>query len=363
MTTIVGKGAGRPAAAARTAKHAQRNPQPRSHTTEIINDHVQSAPDSDSAMAAALDGTAYGRMSVDELKGRAKALLVKPLPRSKGALLNAILEAERADNQPVKAAGQDIDTVGAMTLPESDTNDGQGEISNADEEHNEPATMAATVTELDSKGVVKAGKLQAALAPYGWGEAVLDGEGNRVTAVLGRGDELLTVAWHGGVYSYEESSHLMADRTTRLRNVSAAVKLGARSAEAAQAEYNKVVSNRRFRPVQAKEAKLKGAPKAATARLFPAPGEVTEDELFAALAGYRVIWVNRITNITESATVSQNATFFRLKTNPAGEPFVTFCSDQGFRACRVGDIISTSRRSGRARRTKTLPGGEEVRAA
>lgn len=298
--------------------------------------------------------TTYGQMKVTELralvKGMKGAPAVSRMP--KGDLLNWLLDMERAQGQSE-----------AVTEPASPTNDGQGEISNSDEGATEPAEVAPTAMDLELKGATKAVKLLSALLPYGWRSEGSDGDGDRVTAVLRRGDELMTVTWHRGVYSYEESTHLVADRTTRLRNVSAAIKLGSRPAEAVAAEYAKVTSNRRFRPAEPKAAKAKDAPKAATARLFPNPQEPTEDELFAALAGYRVIWINRITNITESAHVSQNATFFRLKTNPAGEPFVTFCSDQGFRACRVADILSTSRRSGRARRTKTLAGGEEVRAA
>jgi hypothetical protein len=361
MTTILGKGAGRPAAAARTAKHAQRDvqtgPRPAVAVAQAINDAAQSAPDSEAAMAAALDGTAYGRMSVDELKARAKALLIKPLPRTKGALLTAILGAERvAQPEPqnrethlVLATDEDTEHLDTWT---------------GDDE--EPAEVAATepAGNLDPKGAAKASKLTAAIVGHGWTSDSPHGDGDKVTFVARRGGETLTVAWLGGVYQYDESAHLVHDRTTRLRNVSAAIKLAGRSAAEVEAEYGKVISNRRFRPAQTKAAEghLQGVP--ADKRLFPAPSGVTQDELWAALAGYRVVWVNRVSNMTESATVSQNARFFNVRHNPKGELMVEFCTvGMGFRACRVADIISTSRKAGKARRTKTLSGGEEVRAA
>lgn len=308
---------------------------------------------------------AYGKMSVTELRALVKGMKGAPAVSrmKKGDLLNFLLGAERAQQAaPETVQGSEMTHTNYgfddAALPPSGTNDGQGEISNADEGAPEP-TVAATPTGLDSKGVAKAGKLQAALEPYGWSHAVLDGEDGRVTAVLRRGGETLTVVWHAGVYNYDESAHLVHDRTTRLRNVSAAIKLGSRPQEAVEAEYGKVIANRRFRPASTKTADGhlqdgKGQAIPLSRRLFPAPGEVTQDELFAALAGYRVVWVNRVSNTTESGTVSKYDKFFKLDTNPAGEPVVQFCTEFGFRACRVADIVSTSRKAGKARRTKTM---------
>lgn len=351
MTNVASKGGLRAAHAAKTAKHAQRNvqtgPRPAVAVAAAINAAANSAPDSDAAMAAALDGVAYGRMTVAELRALAKTLGLKSASRlNKGDILTAILAHERGKAEAEQRAA-DIAAAKAEQGPEPGT-EGEAE---------------AYVTAVNPKGAAKAAKLAEAIAPHGWATEVV-GDSAKATAVARRGGETLTVVWLDGVYQYEESAHVVHDRTTRLRNVSAGIKLAARPKEAVEAEYGKVISNRRFRPVQPKETEghLQGVP--VDRRLFPEPQKATYDELWAALAGYRVVWVNRVSNMTESATVSQNARFFNLRTNPDGEPFVEFCTvGTGFRACRVADIISTSRKAGKARRTKTLSGGEEVRAA
>jgi hypothetical protein len=335
MTTTVKRGAGRPAAAAKTAKHAQRNPQTGPRPAVAV---AQAIADEDRAKAH----LPYGQMSLQGLRKAASGLGVKGASRlNKGDLLNAVLDAERAANAEQDLLPQDEDSPGGAYVPE-------------------PAAPA------EAKGAAKAAKLAAALEPHGW-DVLVAGDPQATdacTAVARRGGETLTVTWHAGVYSYEQSTHLVHDRTTRLRNVSAAIKLASRPREAVEAEYGKVISNRRFRPAATKapEGHLQGVP--VDRRLFDNPNEVSRDELWAALAGYRVVWVNRVSNMTESATVSQNAKFFQVRDNPAGERMVEFCTvGMGFRACRVSDIISTSRKPGKARRTKTLPGGEEVRAA
>lgn len=333
MTNTVKRGAGRPAAAARTTKHAQRNPQTGPRPAVAV---AQQIADEAKAEPAA---TPYGKMTVPELKARLAELSGGKLPRGtsgmpKGDLMNLILQRERAQAAGTYDSGKRILRV---------------------EDDVQPATVAANETAPESKGAAKAAKLAVALEPYGWAQEAVFGDAeatDRCTVVLTRGNETITVVWYAGVYSYEQSVHMVADRTTRLRNVSAAVKLGSRPAEAVAAEYAKVISNKRFRPREPKPSD--GATEGAVlGRLFPDPSAITQDDLFAALAGYRVVWINRITNVTDSAHVSQNFKFFKLGANPAGEPTVQFCTDQGFRACRVADIVGTSRRAGKARRNRS----------
>ncbi len=382
MTNVASKGGLRAAHAARTAKHAQRNvqtgPRPAVAVAAAINAAAQSAPDSEAAMAAALAGTAYGRMTVVELRARAKALGLKSASRlNKGDILIAILahergQAEAAERAPAQAAATGIPTDPAERAAYyEDLNAEQDLIPQDEDSPGGVYTPEAEeyVTAVNPKGAAKARKLADAIFGHGWVTEV-SGDSAKATAVARRGGETLTVVWLGGVYQYDESAHLVHDRTTRLRNVSAAIKLAARSQAAVEAEYGRVISNKRFRPAHTKaaeghvEGESEGYAVPADKRLFPDAHAATYDELWAALAGYRVVWVNRVSNMTESATVSQNARFFNVRNNPAGEPMVEFCTvGTGFRACRVADIVSTSRKAGKARRTKTLPGGEEVRAA
>lgn len=348
MTATVKRGAGRPAAAARKAKHDQRNPQPSAHTTAIINDQVQSAQDSEAAMGAALNGTAYSRMTVAELAARLETLTGQPAKgrKTKGQLLNSILLMERqAENAP-----EQDQVRGAIRETLKDDPERLGPIEQAwagNEPNDEAASSNAPETDADAKGAAKALKVSQALAPHGWIYGSLTGEGPRVTATFTRGIEALTVVWDAGVFNYEGTSHAIGDRITRVRNVSAALKLGARKPEEAEADLERVVRNRTFNK---SKVRAEGGEAPARPRLKFDPETVTEPELFKALAGKVVVWINRISRDTESATVTTNPRNFNvLPPRPDGSRILQFTSPNGFRALRISDI------------TRILPAGSNPR--
>lgn len=323
MTTTVKRGAGRPAASARSAKHAQRN--------------VQTGPNPTVGVIAAVAGEeagqeradSYGRMTVPELRARYAELTGKPAPtrKTKGELMNAILGAERKQDRAAEYAAanaeqdllpQDADSPGGEYIPDP-----------------QPATSNAPETEAEPKGSAKALKLHTALAQHGWiYDRLVGGPDGRVTAILTRRQETLTVTWDSGVFNYEETSHAVGDRVTKVRNVSAAIAMGSRPAEAAEKDLERVVRNRTFN--KAKVA-AEGAP--ARRKLPFDPETVTEAELAALLAGKTLEWTNRITRGTETARVTDRSSkFFKLTDGPAGRT-LQFTSAEGFRACRLADII------------------------
>ena len=336
MTTTVTRGAGRPAAAARKAKHDQRNvktgPNPTTAVIESIVDASRASRAAEAERAEAVQTVkqdAYGRMSVDELKARAKMLQIKPLPRTKGALLTAILGAERD-----LAAGEERAAEYAQANAEQDLIPQDADSPGGEYVPDPPAGSNAPETEgLDPKGAAKAGRIGNELEPHGWAMQV-NGHGPRVTAILTRGQEAITVTWDAGVFNYDETAHAIGDRVTKVRNVSAAIKLGARSSTEAEKDLERVVRNRTFNKSKVAEA---GEPR--RARLPFDPETVTEAELSALLSGKTVEWTNRITRGTETAKVNdRSAKFFKIADGPAGRT-LHFTSPEGFRACRLADIL------------------------
>lgn len=336
MTTTANKHGLRAAAAARREKHAQRNPQPSRHTTAVINAHVQSAQDSETAMERALDGTAYARMTVAELRARLDALTGgKAASRlTKAQLIGYILEAESAK---AKAEAESAEIIEALdrgdepTLPEG-----------------------AHGHEAEPKGHAKAARIINALRSYGWGMEVQSGPAGRTIAILTRRSETLTVVWDSGVFNYDETAHAVGDRVVKVRNVSAAIKMGSRPAAEAEKDLERVVRNRTFNKAKVREA---GEP---VRRKLPFDAEtVTEAELNAILAGKTLEWTNRITRGTETATVTdRSAKFFKITDGPAGRTLHFVSKEEGFKACRLADII----RVGGSRR-KSAQGREEVALA
>lgn len=302
MTTVVAKGAGRPAAAKKSARHAQRTPLPPKAA------EVAEAPPAAAGTPVAEAGTQYGRMTVAELRARAKVLGVSPLPKTKGGLLSGILAAERTDT----------DTAVAEQAPQ---------VSEV------PRVATAPAVGIEEKGARKAARFAADIALTGWsaGEPEATGEVGQVRIVATRGEEILTIAWDTGVYNYVLSGHVISDRTTKLRNVSHARQVAARSAESATAELARVVSNRSWRP---REARTTTAPRKLPFDIVTA----TDEEITRAVAGKHLVWLNRISNAEEHGIVSPSHRYFRV-TGAGAERVLQFNTKGGFRACRLDQIL------------------------
>lgn len=338
----VKRGAGRPAAAARTAKHAQRNPQPSSHTTDLLKVEAAKAAQ---MVSDQKDANPYGRMTVPELRARLQTMNGTHhklgLSRlNKGQLMSAILEAERV---AARAAEYEAANAEQDQIAQSEDAPSGAYVPSA------PAVVAATEPASatpdggDPKGRAKADRLQNELYPHGWAFSARNYDGDRVEAVLVRGSEVLTVVWNGGVFNYEETGHLVADRHTKVRNVSAAVRLGQRPAAAAESDLGRVVANKRFKPavprgVPANRRKALEGLDLATA---------TTEELLGRLAGMTVEWINRVSHSTEVATISTDPKFFRVDDREDGR-VLQFAAGEivkgrfvgtGFRAARLDQIV------------------------
>lgn len=308
MQTVT-KGTGRPAAAARSAKHAQRTPLP---------------PKAGSVAEAAqpFDGQPFGKMNMAELRAYAASIQVEQdldsqkittrTPR--GKLLNAILAEQQ---KPKQADDADEERTETYVPEEERTTRFEGNP--------------------EAKGLSKAQKLAAEIQEFGWTVTVKAITETEVEAVAQRGAEILNVVWDTGVFLYEPSGHTIADRHTRVRNVSQAKQFATRPAEAAEKELTRVASNKAW--------KRKPVPRATTNRPLPFDGAtVTEQELSKALRGRFVKWHNRLTESEESAYVSLNPRYFSL-TEHEGERVVQFCGSNGFRAFRLAALIKIGKTS------------------
>lgn len=320
MTTTVKRGAGRPAATQRRNRHAQNTALPPKATAEA--EATRTALADPAAETPEEAKTQYGRMTVDELKARAKALGVTPLPRAKGALLNAILYVERA-NQVTEAV---------KNAEEGEAQDDSPFTPTPGPQPAEKAPAATSAPEGNS-GVRKALKLAEQVKAAGWtSEWNISSENpNRVQSVSRRGSEILTVTWDSGVFNYELSGHLIDDRHTKIRNVSHGRQLAARGAGEAQAELARVTSNRAFRPREAKGGTARG-------KLPFDPETATEAEIKSAILGKYLVWINRVSNTEEHATATKSDRYTTVSGEGA-ERVVQFCSDIGFRALRLSALL------------------------
>lgn len=316
MNTTVRRGAGRPAATRKRNRHSQ--------TTALPPKAAKSAAPDPAAETPVEAREQYGLMTIPELKARAGQLHVKPVPRTKGALLNAILEAER--NVKHLAA-----------------------VAAAVEEPQEPGWDGAAPSDaIEQRGARKAEKLAAEITPHGWSTPEVTAlAAGRVTAVSRRGAEVLTVVWDSGVFDYELSGHIIQDRTTKIRNVSHGRQLAARPAAEAAAELARVSSNRSFRPREPRTSTPKGK--------MPFDPETSSDaEVIAALLGRHVVWVNRISNLEEHAQASKTDRQWKV-TGEGAERVIQFTTETGYRAARLDMIL----RVGKPTRKRAVASGDE----
>lgn len=347
MTTIVPKGTNRPAAQARSSRHAQHTmlpPRPGQveqareapvdkivfHGIELEGDLVkyawmsekelrvvvaelgiEPAPRRKIAILRAIlksrtDSLAspelllkYGSMEVRELRSFARRFGIDPLPRGKGPLLDAIREAEQS--------GKTL-----APLPSA----------------KKPKTPAL------SNSRTKADRFLTDAVAAGWKSEITSDESGRVEVTSTRGSEILVTVWKSGQFDYDEGRYLVADRAVKPRNASAARKLLVREAETAEKELKRVVTNRAFRPkIEAPRAKA----------LPFDPKTAIEPEIVSALVGRTVTWYNRISAKTQSANVGPDPRRVRISEH-SGDRVVTFCDPAtGFNSFRLSALVQVGR--------------------
>jgi Rho termination factor, N-terminal domain len=297
MTTTVKRGAGRPAAAEKTNRHAQRTPlPPKAGVVEDAREVIAST------------SQPYGDMTVAQLRVIARHLLVEgSRSMRRGDLLNAILEAEKAaakaqTPERVRRAEAKVDAALKPTKTEKAIDDAF-------------ATSPAVVTEvnkrLDSKSGAKAEAFVNEAMRLGWeGSAVLAGTADRVTVTVKRGDEAIDIEWIGGVFRGDCYYHHAGRTAIKLRNASAAKQRMAIPPAKANEEAARVTAHKSIRPKAGK------APSAT--RKLPFTEASLDQEVLDALYGKEITYTNRISGADETDRVPRPTEDVRLADGTPG---------------------------------------------
>lgn len=358
MTAIVKKGAGRPAAAAKSNKHAQRTPLPPKpgSVAEQAVEFGRTVPASKRNGLLEVEPKGYGQMTVAELRAEAKRLGVgiPGLSRmAKGALLTAILEWERAG---VAVADRPV------SFPEPAPVDVALDESFPIKERAEvEAILAApvgdrleTLSEEGKKSLVKAANFIEESVRRGW---TPERQGTQDPAHYGvtvaRGAERIEIEWMGGVFQGDTCYYSHPARTPiKLRNASHAKKVMAIPAAEADEEARKVSAHKVTRPARKSQAETISAGRKA---LPFDPETATDEEVIAAVSGRNVSWTNEISGNVEDAfvmatprTVKDKNTGrviesierpVKIREGKSGRS-IEFVSHTGFRSVRVSSIVA-----------------------
>lgn len=336
MTNTATRHGLRKAAAEKRDRHAQRTPlPPRPGQVQDAKDAIaESRPPAGSGRVARngkVEEVRYGTMTQSELLGCARALGLNPRQSAaKGKLLSMLLEAEREflatvneERSERRSNAKVVSTLRSGRTAQTDR---------IDDAFSQPAAAAprkvAPSNQESNKGVRKAAALAA--EALGW-EPTTTTSGDTTEIVLVRGIETVQITWNSGVFAYETAHYAAADRVIKIRNVSHAKQLLARTPQQAEADVKRVVANKTFRrrPAEA-------GPKRSMA--FE-PDALQDGELVERLLGKGITWTNRISNSTESAYVSRDPRKVRL-TEFAGERVIHWCCPiTGFRAARVAALV------------------------
>lgn len=300
MTTTASKSGLKAAANARTRKHAQTTPLPaRSGVIDAVMEEV-------AALKAAKDPADNG------------GHLLKKAPRTR----------KPAAKAPTAKPAEPV----ALPVPEPPKKAKKGAAAKV------AVAEAATGVPTDTK----AHRNAPAFTDNGW-EVVIQVDGDYVELIAQRANEIIHQAWQNGVYHNDSATYTISDRTVRTRNVSEAKKWAARTPAEAATVLSKVGANTSF---------VKKAPKADSLerQALPFdPATATELDMWPALTGKNVRWLNRLSNAEESAVVGSNDRFFKIDETPNGR-VLQFCSAaQGFRALRLDNLLGI----GRARKAAT----------
>lgn len=383
MTTNVKKGAGRPAAAAKSNKHAQRTPLPSkagSPGAEAIAERKAEISSEFAGVTLEGEQRRYGVMTVAELRAVAKSLGVKGYSRmGKGDLLNAILAAERAQvtipavkseatraadafaiaekadrigeilgdwmdsADPDKYADYEVGTVDEFgTVSEvSVMADGKKMISYADEEpvvvqEEAPEPVHALPFDRNGKSYAKAYAFGQDVLAAGWAYEMTPAEGeDRVSLIARRGSvEAIEIEWNGGVFVGDTCHYSHAGRSAiKLRNAShAKQKMAVPPAEAAQ-EAAKVAAHKSVRAARKNPAEATTAGRKALA--FDVE-TASDEEVLAAVQGKKISWTNEVSGGIEDAYVVGKSS---IQPGKSGRS-IRFTSMTGFRSVRVSSIIA-----------------------
>lgn len=315
MTTTVKQGSGRPAAAQRSARHAQTTPLPPK------TEGVVSNADGTINYVASPSATKYGMMTIPQLKDecQARGLPISSRPK-KGDLLNLLLAAEQAEAaQKASQAEARAAAKAKATLTTSKT---------------DAKIEAALPVETDGKSTEKARAFLAAAESLGWAPVVGGKTEDGVSIIVGRGQERIQIQWVAGAFTGEAYYSHPARTTLKLRNASHAKKIMAIPASQADEEAQKVSAQKASRPTR------KSAAESATAGRKALPFDVTtatDEEVLQALHGKRISWTNEISGEVEASRLPASGA--TIRPGKSGRS-IDFLDPSGFRSVRVSSIIS-----------------------
>lgn len=300
MTTTVKQGAGRTAAAAKTAKAAQNTPLP------------PKAPKTESAAPQ------LGKMTLADLRAYAVEIGMSTGTkiRTKGPLLEAIMKYERA--------GAKVDAI--LQPSESDVA--------IEEAFPLPAPEVDLTTATPTKSEAKAAAFGLEAVRLGWAIKSLSTDGDKTTAAANRGSdaqiETITIEWISGVFTGEGYYSHAARTPIKLRNVSAAKKQMAIPAAQAAEAASKVTAHKAVRGPARKAGSVKH-------KLPFDPETATDVEILAAIKrNAKISWTNAVSGDVESTRIGGTPT---VKDGTSGRS-LNFTDAAGFRSVRISSILS-----------------------
>lgn len=371
----VKRGAGRPAATAKRTKAAQHTPlPPRAGVVDAAGEAIRVATARVREKASAeTRRDELTSMPLVELRALARStgMLVNRTTK-KAAMIEHIEEAEAATAAELLAKAARVASVNAARPAKArrsavdevaPTKSRQGMGTRLKAKAQAPAKKAtsrgqetrkapAAVVGMPSaagKSEAKADALIAEAKKLGW-------YGNRetkddiTTAVLTRGDEIITIQWDSGVFIGETCNYSFGGRTIKIHNASAARKRMAMPPEAAEAERSRVAVNRSF-----SHRATVTSPREHRQHKLPFSEASLDDEVLAALNGKRIYWVNSISQVVEDDVIPSLRQTTRgrdgapIDTRQTHQPHITegthdgrivnFVGNTGFRSVRLSAII------------------------
>lgn len=393
MTATVAKGANRPSAMARSAKHAQTTPLPpkgeqtrqQAERQEIAEQNARRVAFVEAhntlgwSKGMSLTGKIHwatletrgsgqhGYRHLNQVCGATGARAYASLDLVPETRLDAVeVDCKRCQNAMAKRAAERADAAeiqAAKDAAEAAVNTeldaahgvtpfGKGKRTRKDSPKAEPVaeTPAPAADETPAPKRKRGGKAPSvdAAAPAGdtkahkaaglpefagW-TAEVQVDGDYAELVARRGTEVIHLTWIKGVYQ-AGATYTIGDRTVQIRNLAEARRWALRSAEEAEQVFSKVVSNRAFRRREVPEEE-QGRTK------LPFTLDAPEKTVLDALAGRKVRWHNRYSSQPEVAVLDTDPRRLRMQEMGDGERVVLFCSPGhgGFRAFRLSALLA-----------------------
>lgn len=313
MTTTVRKGSGRPAATEKSNRHAQRTPLP--PKAGVVEDAREVLLTHRKALQKA--ERFYGEASVSELKDRARELHVKPLPRTRGKLLDAIYLAEQAERKIDAQMSQESKTADAVDAAfgpahqETQIRAAQARALAkrlAEDAAEQQPTCGGMAPEpagevekrLDTKSGRKAEAFAAEALRLGWKVDAVLHSGDQATVIAVRDGEEIRIEWTEGLFQYDGTTYTHPGRTAvKLRNASAAKAQMLVPPAQAAAKAATVSAHKSVRASAAAD----GSGRARPAKPLPFSEASLDQEVLDVLYGKRVTWINRISGKDEEDRV------------------------------------------------------------